>query len=159
MSTISTPADLALVITRTFDAPRERVFQAWTDPKQIPLWMGTDMEMQIPSAKVDLRVGGKFRIQMQKPDGEYFTAAGEYREIKAPERLVFTWDWEKDGSEADFGELEGNTTLMTLEFVARGKQTELTLKHEKFATRESRDKHEHGWTLCLSGLEKFIQSK
>jgi len=157
MNTVSNPTDLSLVITRTFDAPRERVYKAWTDPKQIQLWMGTDMGTKIPSARADLRVGGKFRIQMQKPDGEFFTAVGEYREIKPPERLVFTWDWEKDGSEPDFGEPEGNTTLMTLEFAARGKQTELTLKHEKFASRDSRDKHENGWNLCLNGLEKFLK--
>ena len=64
--------------------------------------------MVVPLVHMDLREGGKFRIQMKSPDGEYFTAVGEFREVKAPERLVYTWDWEKEGSGTEFGEVEGN---------------------------------------------------
>ena len=73
--------------------------------------------MVVPLVHMDLRVGGKFRIQMKNPDGEYFTAVGEFREVKAPERLVYTWDWEKDGSGTEFGEVEGKTSLITVEFL------------------------------------------
>src|SRR5437879_2218006 len=74
------------------------------------------------------------------------------------ERLVFTWAWEKDGSEPDFGEVEPSEMLVTLEFRARGKQTELVLTQEKFASVESRDRHEQGWTGCFDKLEKsFIE--
>ena len=64
--------------------------------------------MVVPLVHLDLRVGGKFRIQMKNADGEYFTAVGEFREVEPPERLVYTWDWEKEGSGTEFGEVEGN---------------------------------------------------
>ena len=108
------------------------------------------------SLKADARVGGKYRIQVQKDDGEFFTSVGVYREVKPPERLVFTWAFEKDGSGEEFGEVEPPEMLVTLEFKARGKQTELILTHEKFASVESRDRHEQGWTRCLGSLGKFL---
>lgn len=147
---------LFLEIRRVIDAPRERVFEAWTEPGQIKQWMGADDDMAVPSTAVDLRVGGRFRIQMQRADGEFFTAVGTYREVKPPERLVFTWDWERDGSGTDFGELEGNETLVTVEFHSRGTQTEVMLRHEKFASEEKRDRHEQGWQSCLASLARFM---
>jgi uncharacterized protein YndB with AHSA1/START domain len=108
---------------------------------------------------MDLRVGGKFRIQTKTPDGEFFTAAGTYLEVRAPERLVYTWDWEKDGTGTEFGELEGKETQVTLEFRASKKGTQLVLTHEKFASAESRDRHEGGWQNWLSKLAKFIEER
>jgi uncharacterized protein YndB with AHSA1/START domain len=159
-----TPTDtstqpLKLRVSRTFDAPRERVFQAWTDPAQLKKWFHPDETVTTVSAKADVRVGGKYRIQMKHPDGEFYTGVGTYREVKPPERLVFTWQWEKDGSEPDFGEPEQPETLMTLDFLARGKQTEVILTHENFASTESRDRHEHGWNGCLHQLAKFVEAK
>jgi uncharacterized protein YndB with AHSA1/START domain len=96
---------------------------------------------------------------VRKDDGEFFTTVGTYREVKAPERLVFTWQFEKDGSGDEFGEVEPPEMLVTLEFRARGKQTELLLTHEKFASVESRDRHEDGWNRCLDSLGKFAGTK
>ncbi len=93
---------------------------------------------------------------MQKGDGEFFTTVGIYREVKPPERLVFTWAFEKDGSGDEFGEVEPPEMLVTLEFKACGKQTELILTHEKFASVESRDRHNEGWNRCLNELGKFV---
>jgi uncharacterized protein YndB with AHSA1/START domain len=148
--------NLTLEITRLIKAPRERVFEAWIDPEQLKKWFGPDDDLVVPLAKVDLRVGGKYRIQMKRPDGEFHTAVGTYRDVKPPERLVFTWAWEKDGSEPDFGEVEPTEMLVTLEFRARGEQTELLLRQEKFASVESRDRHDHGWNGALDKLEKFF---
>jgi uncharacterized protein YndB with AHSA1/START domain len=75
--------------------------------------------------------------------------------VKPPERLVFTWEFEKDGSGDEFGEVEPPEMLVTVELKARGQQTELTLTHEKFASVESRDRHEDGWKRCLDSLGKF----
>src|SRR6266852_2787555 len=154
--TMKTAEDLTLEIKRLIKAPRERVFEAWTDPEQLKKWFGPDDDMVVPLAKVDLRVGGKYRIQMKRPDGEFHTAVGTYREVNPPERLVFTWAWEKDGSKPDFGEVEPSEMLVTLEFHARGQQTELVLRQERFASVESRDRHEQGWTGCFDKLEKFF---
>lgn len=148
--------NLTLEIKRLIKAPRERVFDAWVNPEQLKKWFGPDDDFVVPLAKVDLRVGGKYRIQMKNSDGEFHTAAGTYREVKPPERLVFTWAWEKDGSEPDFGEVEPTEMLVTLEFHAHGNQTELVLMQEKFASVESRDRHEHGWNGCFEKLEKMF---
>jgi uncharacterized protein YndB with AHSA1/START domain len=146
-----------LVVTRDFDAPRELLWKAWTEPGQIKEWPPEDMTVE--SVKVDLRVGGRFRIQQKMADGEFFTAAGRYLEVKMPERLVYTWDWEKDGGGTEFGELEGNETQVTVEFRASGKRTQLVLTHEKFASVERRDRHEGGWQSWLDRLAKFVEAK
>lgn len=150
--------NIKLQLSRVFDAPRERVFQAWTDVNQFKQWFGPAVcgGSTLQSAKVDARVGGRYRIQVRKDDGEYYTTVGVYREVKPPERLVFTWQFEKDGSGDAFGEVEPPEMLVTLEFRARGRQTELILTHERFATVESRNGHEEGWTRCLKELEVFV---
>jgi uncharacterized protein YndB with AHSA1/START domain len=158
-NTTASTAEGKLVIRREFDAPRELVWKAWTEPGQMKQWQGSGEDMPVESVKADLRVGGKFRIQLKRADGEFFTAAGTYLEVKAPERLVFTWDWEKDGAGAEFGELEGNETRVTLEFRASGKRTQLVLTHEKFASNESRDRHVGGWKIWVGRLAKFVEAK
>src|SRR3954470_9579625 len=136
--------NIKLKLERLIKAPRERVFAAWTDPEQIKKWFvpcEKEGDVTTPSAKCDARIGGKYRIQTRKADGEYFTAAGTYREVNPPARLVFTWAWEKDGSEADFGELEPDETLVSIDFLAKGNDTLLVFIHERFASEESRDRH------------------
>ena len=160
MSTTATIKEnnIQLQLTRVFDAPRELVFKAWNDANQFPKWFGAAAceGSSLRSVKLDPRVGGKYRLQVRMPDGEFFTTVGIYREVKPPERLVFTWQFETDGSGDGFGEVEPPEMLVTVEFKGRGKQTELTLTHEKFASVESRDRHEHGWTRCLDSLGKFV---
>ncbi|HVU07411.1 MAG TPA: SRPBCC domain-containing protein [Verrucomicrobiae bacterium] len=160
MSTTATieKENIKLQLTRVFDAPRELVFAAWTDAKQFRQWFGAAAcdGASLQSTKVDARVGGKYRLQVRKDDGEFFTSTGTYREVKPPERLVFTWQFEKDGSSDDFEEVEPPEMLVTIEFKARGQQTELTLTHEKFASVESRDRHNDGWNRCLDSLGKFV---
>jgi uncharacterized protein YndB with AHSA1/START domain len=160
MSTIATISEknIKLQLTRVFNAPRELVFQAWTDVNQFKQWFGAAAceGSSLQSAKLDARTGGKYRIQVRKTDGEFYTTVGIYREVKPPERLVFTWQFEKDGSGEEFSEVEPPEMLVTVEFKARGKQTELILTHEKFASIESRDGHEQGWTRCLNELGKFV---
>jgi len=161
MSTIATISEdnIKLQLTRVFDAPRELVFKAWTDANQFAQWFGAAAcgGGSLRSVKSDARVGGKYRLQVRKGDGEFFTTVGVYREVKPPERLVFTWQFEKDGSSDDFEEVEPPEMLVTIELKARGQQTELTLTHEKFASVESRDRHNEGWNRCLNELGKFVQ--
>jgi uncharacterized protein YndB with AHSA1/START domain len=158
MNTAIKENNIKLQLTRVFAAPRELVFKAWTDTNQFAQWFGAAAcdGGSLQSMKVDARVGGKYRLQVRRADGEFFTTVGIYREVKPPERLVFTWAFEKDGSGEEFGEVEPPEMLVTLEFRARGKQTELILTHEKFASVESRDRHEEGWARCLNELGKFV---
>ena len=153
------PNSHRLVIKREFDAPRDLVWRAWNEPEKLKQWLQLVEDMAVESAIIDLREGGKFRIQTKRPDGEFFTAAGTYLEVKVPERLVYTWDWEKDGSERDFGELEGAETQLTVEFHELGGRTEMVLTHEKFQTPERRDRHIVGWGIWLDSMAAFVEGK
>ena len=156
---VQMPDDATLVLKRLLNAPQELAFRAWTSAEHIQQWMRPEPGMELPLASMDLRVGGKFRIQMKKPDGEFFTAVGEFREVKAPERLVYTWDWEKDGSGPEFGEAEGKPTLITVEFLKRGERTEMVLTHTRFASVESRDNHARGWGRIADSFASFVEKK
>lgn len=136
--------ETTLHLTRTFAAPREKVFRAWTDPEALKKWWGPE-GYATPIAQVDLRVGGGYRLGMRKlPDGDLFYLAGTFREVRPPERLVYTWTWE---GEAEFGE-----TLVTVEFRARGSSTEIILTHQLFPSEKARQDHEKGWSSCLDRL-------
>jgi uncharacterized protein YndB with AHSA1/START domain len=156
---VQKPDDATLILKRMLNAPPERAFRAWTSAEHIQQWMRPEPGMVVPLASMDLRVGGKFRIQMKMPDGEFFTVVGVFQEVKAPERLVYTWDWEKDGSGEEFGEVEGKPSLVTVEFLKRGERTELVLTHSRFATVESRDSHAQGWGKILESFAKSVEGQ
>ncbi|BCA56907.1 activator of HSP90 ATPase [Nitrospira sp. KM1] len=149
--------ELKLVITRIFDAPRDIMWRAWTDTERFKQWFKSKDGMNILSVKMDVRVGGRYRIQTRHPESEYFTSVGVYREVHSPERLLFTWAWEKDGSEPDFGEAEPPETLVTVEFHACGKQTEMVFTQTTFASAQSRDNHSRGWSAYFDQLAKFVK--
>ena len=139
-----------LKISRTYGAPRERVFRAWTESEQLKKWFAVGEGFTTPIAEVNLIVGGKYRLGMQAPgDDGILIVIGEYKQINPPERLVFTWRWETP--EADEPE-----TLVTVEFNERSNGTEVVITHELFADRESLDKHREGWAGCLNQLGRLI---
>ncbi len=143
--------ELTLHLKRRFAAPREKVFRAWTDPEALKQWWGPP-GYESPNAKVDLRAGGRYRLAMRKlPDGEVFYLSGTYREVQPPVRLVFTWAWESP--EMDMGE-----TLVTVEFLDRGEETEVVLTHELFPNAEICEQHNQGWNGCLDRLTQFLSS-
>src|SRR5438874_1750039 len=88
-STATKAADLEFIFTRIFDASRELVFKAWTDPELLQHWWGPK-DFTNPVCELDLRPGGGIRIHMRSPDGTIYPMTGVYREIVEPERLVFT---------------------------------------------------------------------
>ena len=139
---------LSLTIRRTYARPRAEVFRAWTDPKELTRWWGPP-GYDSPSADVDLRVGGRYRLAMRKlPDGKPYYVTGVYQEIVIPERLVFTWNWEGGGPPY------GSNTLVTIEFQDAGNGTNLVLTHERFDSEMARDNHTKGWD---AGLEKLTE--
>ena len=141
----------SLVIRRRYKASRQRVFDAWTKPEIAALFLGPN-DRSARNVEMDVRVGGRYRIVMVKPDGERFIAVGTYRDVRAPQKLVMTWRWEEDDL-AD--EIE---TLLTLEFNdCGGGETELVLTHEQFASEESRERHNEGWTAIAGQLDRLLQ--
>ncbi|SEB61100.1 SRPBCC domain-containing protein [Paenibacillus sp. GP183] len=81
--------DLSLVVERTFDAPREIVWEAWSQPEHVALWWGYQ-EMKLHVCEIDLRVGGSYRFVQLTPDGAELPFKGVYREVVEPELMVYT---------------------------------------------------------------------
>lgn len=133
-----------LEVSRLVSASAEAVFRAWTEPDEIEKWWAPE-GMSVPFVEVDLKVGGTYRLGLQRPDADPFYATGTYREIQRPWRLVFTWRWEPDMMKA--GE-----TLVTLDLHEKDGKTEIVLTHERFPSAEVRDEHSEGWTQCLERL-------
>src|SRR5262245_66608961 len=92
-ATLTTPSDLEIVMTRVFDAPRELVFKAHTDPKMVPQWWGLRTNTTTVD-KMDMRPGGVWRFVQRDPQGNEYAFNGVYREIVPPERLVNTFEFE-----------------------------------------------------------------
>jgi uncharacterized protein YndB with AHSA1/START domain len=92
-STLTTPSEREIVMSRIFDAPRELVFKAHTDPKLIPLWWGQRSATTIVD-KMDVRPGGEWRFVQREADGTEYGFKGIFREIVPPERIVQTFEFE-----------------------------------------------------------------
>jgi uncharacterized protein YndB with AHSA1/START domain len=134
---VTTPNDRDVVLTRVFDAPRQLVFEALTTPELLKRWCGpTGWTMDV--CEVDLRVGGKWRFVMRRPDGKMIGQRGVYREIVPGERIVNTESWE----DWDAGE-----TLVTVILEERAGRTTYT-STIRFPSQEVRD------TVLKAGLNK-----
>jgi glutathione S-transferase len=145
----TTTQPVSLKVTRLIKAPRERVFNAWITPSDMMKWFGTET-CQTLSAKVDARVGGEFQIKVKGENGDK-TIGGVYREIKAPSKLVFTWN-----SCGCMPQMEGISTVVTVDFAEQKNGTIVTITHEGFPDSAARDGHNAGWTALLENLEKMV---
>ena len=144
--------DRVLTVTRTFDAPRERVWAAWIDFNHATHFDGPPGH-PMKSMRSDLRVGGVWRNVMRW-EGKELPQGGVYREIKAPEVLSFTFAWETDVG------IGGTETLVTVTFeeIVPGK-TRLTLQQGVFPTTQTRDGHRAGWNRMIDGFAQFLTQR
>jgi len=138
----------AVQMKRTFQVSRATAFSAWTDARELALWFAPSTEYSTVVPELDLRVGGKYILEMHHKDGNVHKLTGTYREIAPPEKVVFTWSWESDPT--------AHESIVTVEFRDLGPATEICLTHELLPDAESRGKHEHGWTGCLEQFAKFV---
>ena len=144
----------SLRIKRVFQAPREKVFAAWTQKEQLEKWMCKPMpEMKTNYTKFDVREGGSHALECHLPNGQIYVNHGTYKTVRPPEKLVFTWGWERlDSARNKVGEMTG--TLVTVDFYERGGATEVVLSHEFFPNEQERDTHNQGWNATFDLLEK-----
>ncbi|GEP58248.1 SRPBCC family protein [Reyranella soli] len=148
MNVVTRPAT-ELVMKREVAAPREQVFAAWTDVAKAAHWWAPRGFTTL-SCEMDVRPGGAWRRRMRAPDGALVTKYGVYREIAAPERLVFTYNTEGFG-------VDDPETLVTVTFTDLGNRTRLTLRHTLFETDAQASDHEGGWTGSLERLVAFVE--
>ena len=146
------PARPSLKLQRTFAAPRDLVWRAWSNPEILVLWMGP-VEWPAVSAACDFRVGGAWRICLRSPEtGQDLWQGGVYTEIDAPRRLAFTFRWDESHEDGppvdtrvtvDFSEIDGGKTVMDF-------------THEGLKSEQSLTGHKHGWTSTADRLEAWL---
>jgi uncharacterized protein YndB with AHSA1/START domain len=136
-ATVTTPTDREIRIERVFDAPRDLVFAAITDPELIPQWWGPRGTTTIVD-QMDPRPGGSWRFVLHNADGSETAFRGTYRELSPPERIVQTFEWEG---------MPGHISIETAIFEDLGDRTKLTTT-SLFHTTEERD------GMLASGMER-----
>jgi uncharacterized protein YndB with AHSA1/START domain len=155
-ATIATTNEQQLVITRVFDAARERVWKAWTEPERLKRWFGPQ-DFTVPVCSVDLRVGGSFHLSMRSPDGKDYWVKGVYREITPPARLVYADYFSDKGGNIVSPTAYGMSTdfpvesLITVTLEEREGKTKMTLQSAAPSGRE-RDDAEAGWNQSFDKL-------
>ena len=137
-------------IERTFDAPAEDVFEAWTSEEVIGRWFRPKEGWEEADAEVDLRVGGRIRVVMRTPDGEPVGAGGEYTLIERPHRLAFTWTFDDDPA---------NEQMIELEFMERNGVTTVLFVNSDISDPDRRNSQYEGWSTCFDEIERVLGSK
>jgi uncharacterized protein YndB with AHSA1/START domain len=136
-----------LRMERTFDAPADKVFDAWTSEEVMRRWWHADPDWDTPVAEVDLRLGGAVRVVMRDPrtDTEY-GGGGFYTEIDRPRRLAFTWIW------------DGNDTrqLIEIDFEEAGGLTTVRFTHRDLWDEQAVRSHEDGWGRAFDNLARTL---
>lgn len=136
---MSAPASATVTVRRTIDASPEELFDAWLDPDSLALWM-RPRKIQRTTATLDARVGGAFEIILHG-DGQVYTHHGTYVQIERPQRLVFTWT--SAGT-------QDTQTLVTVDFIAQARGTEVVIVHERLPGAEAQASHREGWSEVLA---------
>ena len=132
-----------LRIERTFQAPAEAVFDAWTSEEVMKRWWQVEHDWETTAAEVDLRVGGAVRVVMRDPDKDVeYGGGGRYTEIEPPTRLAFTWIWDGDT----------RRTLIEIDFEERDGVTAVRFTHRDLWDEEAFRSHEDGWTRMFEIL-------
>jgi len=153
-----------IFISQIFNAPPEKVWEAWTDPESVKKWWGPK-DFTAPYARIDLKVGGTSLYAMRSPEGEDFWSTGVYKKI-IPQELIVSTD--------SFADADGNVVpashygmkgywplelMVTVTFKKEDGKTRLTIQHEGFPDRENRDLAEAGWNESLDKLASFLEGK
>jgi uncharacterized protein YndB with AHSA1/START domain len=138
--------ELELRLQRVIPAPPASVWAAFVE--QLARWWGPE-GFRVPGVDFEPRIGGRYRLDMQPPDGEPFHLSGEFREVDAPNRLAFTFAWDPP----DEDDVE---TLAALSFHESGTSTEVTLTQGSFKTEARRELHRDGWSESFDRLERLL---
>jgi uncharacterized protein YndB with AHSA1/START domain len=148
---VAEPRDHVLQIARTFDAPIDRVFAAWTSAEVLRRWLHAGPDWDTPTAEVELRVGGRIRVVMRDPaDGAEYGATGEYTVVEPPHRLVFTWVWDHDPDRPQ---------LIELLFSERDGQTSVSMTNSAIPTDGDVRDQRRGWHRCYDNLERVLRTQ
>jgi len=144
-----------LEIRRTFQAPRERVWAAWTERERLEKWMCRDVPTHDPKyTELDVRPGGRYVIEIPLANGKYI-GEGTFREVQPPEKLVFSWSWRREPAKP--GEDLGGESMVTVELFDRGGATEMLFTHTDLKAGEVFDSTQTGWQGCFAVLSSVLE--
>ncbi|HEX7292063.1 MAG TPA: SRPBCC domain-containing protein [Conexibacter sp.] len=135
-------------LERTYEAPVEAVFDAWTNPEVMRRWWKADPEHEVTIA-ADVRVGGGYRLAFHRPGDEEMVVHGTYREVSRPDRLVYSWTWEGTGPYAN----HESEVLVTFAEAEPGRTT-VVIEHAGLLDDTSRAAHAHGWNGVLDSFAR-----
>lgn len=135
-------------VRRKIPAPREVVYEAWTDPEGMKEWMCPG-DVISAEATLDLRVGGNFRITMRSKE-QVHEHVGTYQVVEPPAKLSFTWAGLDNPNEI---------TLVTVEFLDRGTSCELVISHERFTKGDLAQRYEMGWGTIATKFSSYLEGK
>ena len=138
----------SLRIQQLIPASPERVFSAWTDPDELTKWWGP-ANVRCLSADVELRVGGRYRIENELPDGSTLWIVGEFEAIERPHLLIYTWMIDTESPTVE---------RVSVRFDEHEQGTEVVLIHELIPTPTLRDQHRQGWLGCLGGMVEYLST-
>ena len=141
-----------LRIERTFAAPAERVFEAFTSEEVLRRWWHPGRDWETPEATLDVRVGGDIRITMRDPhkDDVHYGARGRYTEVDPPRRLAFTWIWDDDRNQVE--------QLIEVDFAETDGETKVTFTHRNLWDDEAVAEHEEGWGKVFDNLKDELEA-
>lgn len=140
---------MTVEVKKLISAPVERVYQAWTDPTQLSKWFGCSKVVNL-QVELDLRVDGQYRMDAETcENNKAGLVTGTYKEIVPNKKLVFTWN-------NDSQEFPANDTLVTVEFIDKGKSTEVVIKHTRFQIEKTAQAHNMGWSESLDKLSAYL---
>jgi uncharacterized protein YndB with AHSA1/START domain len=146
MSEVPDPRSPALRIERTFAAPAQAVFDAWTSVEVLRRWWHAEHDWETPHAEVELRVGGRIRLVMRNPaDGTEAGGSGEFTVIEPPRRLAFTWSWD---------DVPGRQ-LIELELTEHDGATTVVMTHHGIAD-DARGEMTEGWQNSFDNLDEAL---
>ena len=148
MDTAVVIENFSLRMIRSFKHPKQDVYEAWTNKKALVSWFAPAKEFTTIVHEQELKVGGKYKIEMREPDGTAHVIHGEYVALNPFEKIAFTWEWEGD-------ELEVNS-LVTIDLSEKEGLTEMVLVHDKLESQNLVDIHSEGWVGCLSQLDEYF---
>lgn len=150
-----------LVITRVFDAPKERVWQAWTNPEHLKKWWGPKT-YSCPECEIDLRVGGKFTNSMMGPDGKIIWGTGTYKEIIPNQKLVFTDSFADEKGNVVPSEYYGMQgmpleMLVTVILEEDNGKTKMTMIHAGLPEGEHSAGAKIGWNSSFDKMAELLK--
>ncbi|WP_020578058.1 SRPBCC family protein [Actinopolymorpha alba] len=147
-----TDATETISIVRIFDAPRDLVFQNWVRTEDISTCFAPK-GFTVNACEVDARPGQRWWVEFRSPTGEVHREFGEFREIKEPEKLIFTL------TQQDSHGNTGPQTLVTVTLAEQGSKTEMTFLQTGYEAATMRDGNAEGWTECFDKLDVHVAAR